>query len=211
MGFSNEFGSIGPADADDDGEDGYRTAVDQNEAAVETGFQELQDAYDAWKAYGTPEKRYERALATVEDTTYTAESIERFCERTPLQGRDGSFVSAAINAHDGSSYKLPDMAGVRHVGYRAKDEITVGGDAGDNVGVELRGTIHVEGRVGRDCGARMEEGLLRIDGAAREGVGTRMEGGRIIVQGNVPDPVGYRMRGGEILRQDGEELEQIAP
>lgn len=211
MGLGSEFGVLDPADDGTTAEGCYQDAVDHAASTVESGVQELEASYDDWETYGTPEARYERALDALSGATYTAESVERFCAAVDLDGADGPFVSAAINAHSGTHYELPDMSGVRHVGYRVEGEIVVDGDAGDNVGVEMRGRVRVKGNVGRDCGVRMAGGTLLVEGSARDGLGARMEGGRILVHGNTLGAVGHRMEGGEIRTFDGEDWVALAP
>lgn len=69
-----------------------------------------------------------------------------------------------------------------------------------------RGTIRVDGNVGRHLGSQMSGGEINVQGNASDWLGAEMGGGRIDVLGNAGHQVGaaYRgssrgMRGGEIL------------
>lgn len=58
-----------------------------------------------------------------------------------------------------------------------------------------RGTISVEGGVGRHAGAGMTGGSLVVDGPASDWLGAEMRGGSITVRGNAGSQVGAAYRG----------------
>jgi formylmethanofuran dehydrogenase subunit C len=67
-----------------------------------------------------------------------------------------------------------------------------------------RGTIHVEGNLGRHCGARMSGGRIEIHGSAGDWLGAEMGGGRIHVHGSAGDMAGCAYRGARMGMRGGE-------
>lgn len=140
---------------------------------------------------GMTRAELERALIVVEGCPYPAADLFE------LRGIDGSHL-----VFDG------DCRALRRLGAgMATGNLTVHGDAGDEVGLDMSGgAIHVQGNAGRLAGAQMRGGLIDIAGdcgdcagGALAGARQGMRGGLLHVHGNAGDRTGEGMRRGVLL------------
>jgi formylmethanofuran dehydrogenase subunit C len=173
----------------------------------------LRQMKDAWKTCGYESRHvrdnYSSIIHAIKNLHYTAKDVEEFSialaefhyeEEFPLKA--GLFLSALINNGKESDYIIHTYSLARplmHIGFRNEKNITVNGDTGDFVGMDMNGgNITVGGNAGESIGVRMKNGSITVNGDAGEDIGYNMEGGSITVGGNAGDRVGYEMQGGVI-------------
>lgn len=166
------------------------------------------------------EEAYAAALGHTSTLQYDAEALYTVCDDMELAGRDGLFISAAIDKAPADAVELPDLSGVDYVGYRGIKDVTVDGGVGDWCGEELMdgtlrvtadagkwagramygGTLIVGGDADVYCGHSMEDGRITVEGDVRGSgrAGEGMEGGRITIRGHGGGRVGQDMKGGLI-------------
>lgn len=157
----------------------------------ETHLADLYAGLDRWRdgmRFDNIDERRAEACGIVEDGTYTADDIYRFCREADLEKEEGQYISYAINALDAGRVHLPDMGEVSHVGERTEDtDIVVHGDVGLFCGREMRGgSIRVKGDAGAGVAAGMEAGCVEVAGDVVQtgAVGHEMVGGAVILGGD---------------------------
>jgi formylmethanofuran dehydrogenase subunit C len=185
----------------------------------------------AWRACGcdlswSDNADYFSMLQTVKNLLYTSEDIERFSlaladfqQEKEFPWKAGLFLSALINNGNENDYTIHVHhlgESLHNIGFRNKKNITVNGNAGNDVGEKMKdgsitvmgdvrdrigywmkgGSIDVMGNAGSFIGRDMKNGSITIKGNTEGDVGTCMEGGSIAVAGNAGNDVGELMEGG---------------
>ncbi len=185
-----------------------RAEVETNEA--------IEGMKRAWAAYGDENiaisgfqrRAYDKMLASIKNLRYTAMDVETFSiALAEFQDEDfalkpGIFLSALINNCQEEKFVIYTRhlsKEINRIGYLTTKDITVEGDAGNAVGMEMvGGTIIVNGKAGYHIGRNMKDGTITVYGDVEADLGSDMEGGTIIVKGNSGLDTGVGMKGGSI-------------
>jgi hypothetical protein len=148
-------------------------------------------------------------LQIVENLQYSAIDVEGFSlmleefqNENNFEEKAGIFLSALINSGNDSDYIIH----TRHLTYIPaclgcfnEKNIIVKGDAGDNIGKNMRGgSITIEGNAGNQIGWRMKDGSITVGGDIGLQVGLKMKNGSITVRGDAEGWIGDGMEGGSI-------------
>jgi hypothetical protein len=155
------------------------------------------------------EKNYQAMLLVVEKLQYTENDVagfslalEEFQHEHKFFEKAGLFLSALINSGKGSDYEIhtKHLAVLfDHLGHKNEKNITVDGDVGRELGIEMKaGRITVNGDAGEEVGREMKGGSVTVNGNVGKGVGYFMEGGNITVNGDAGDFLGFEMKDGSI-------------
>jgi hypothetical protein len=156
------------------------------------------------------EGEYQSCLKTVKGIRYTANDVEKFSlalaefqNEEDFDWKAGVFLSALINNCPDSDFVIytKHLDGrIDDLGYSNTKNITINGDARDNLGCCMAGgKITVKGNSGAYAGTSMENGEIVINGDSGIWLGFQMKGGKITVNGNAMHMAGRNMENGEIV------------
>jgi hypothetical protein len=156
---------------------------------------------------------YAKILKMARKSRYSAKDICAFSLALPeFQGdaffriRAGIFLSALINNCKDQEFVIhtAHLPPIHFIGFDNKKNIVVEGDAGNRVGVGMKGgSIIVKGDAGMVIGGEMIDGTISILGNAGSHIGYFMQGGSITVGKHAGTEVGRRMHAGEIRLNGG--------
>ncbi len=152
---------------------------------------------------------YAKFLKMARESRYSAKDICAFSlALAEFQGdayfriKAGIFLSALINNSRRADFVIhtAHLPPIHFIGFDNKKNIVVEGDAGNRVGVGMRGgSITVKGDAGHLIGGDMTGGTISVLGNAGSHIGFFMLGGTIIVGKHAGTEVGRRMHAGEII------------
>ncbi|NYZ74132.1 hypothetical protein H0O00_03240 [Candidatus Micrarchaeota archaeon] len=170
----------------------YRTVP--LEVKEDETLKRLKEAWKACSHTGNPEKDYPKMLKIVKKLEYSAKDVENFNialagfqSEKMCSSKAGLFLSALINNCKDSDFVIHTnhlVESISYLGFKNTKNITVKGNTGDVVGINMKGgTITVKGNAGKEGGWGMKGGTITVEGDAGELVGFGMEGGSIRLEG----------------------------
>jgi formylmethanofuran dehydrogenase subunit C len=153
---------------------------------------------------------YDLAVQLTNSIKYSSQDIALFSislvhfqsEQFFVRGT-GEFLSALINNSEDENFTIVTSNlsfPISNIGYKNTKNISIEGNAGNNVGVGMiRGAIHVNGNVGDTLGYKMDDGIITVNGNSKYQTGRDMNGGTIIINGDVDTQAGIWMNGGILI------------
>ena len=149
-----------------------------------------------------PSECYDIGLTSLKGLEYTAQDVAAFSLRLKQYEENsrytGFFLSALMNTCPDKEFEIFTEhleTPIDSIGYKNTKQVTVNGDAGNNVGGSMGGgSITINGDVGYSVGIYMKGGSIIVNGNAGGGLGNG-HGGIVRIEGEMGFISGLWKRG----------------
>ncbi|MFH0860807.1 MAG: hypothetical protein V1921_06365 [Candidatus Altiarchaeota archaeon] len=150
-------------------------------------------AVSAFQEYDASSTQLQNVINTLE---------ENFGSDEEYSWRAGFIVNALVLNSKHARLKIKPKLPLDYIGFKmdAKKHITVEGDLGDETGADMQdGRIHVGGSAKNQTGSGMKGGSIQVDGNVNWLTAANMQGGTLHIRGDAGNALGFGLCGGTII------------